>query len=179
MFISKKKNILIILFVILYINTNKINSAEIIDNIKIEEKKFVDWDVTCNEDIMVDDVDCKIHSKFYNDTSSIYIQPNNKVANQVVIMIPSVIENTTVKFKVDKNPIINSDIIETLPAYGVIPFSPNNQKLMFSQLKDGNELYIRFTVRDLKSSGGIKEITVKISLIDMPKILTYYEVKMK
>ena len=169
-----------VVYLILYLFTNYISlySAEIIENISINEKSFGDWTVSCEQDVMMDNVDCKIFTKFYNNTSSVYIQPNNKIANQVVIMIPSVLPNTTVKVKIDKNEIITSDIITNISEYGVIPFSPRKQKTMLSQLKKGNELFIRFSVRDLKSVNGMKEITTKISLFDFQKMLVYYDIKM-
>ena len=153
-------------------------ATEIINNISREEKKFGDWTVSCEEDVMMEDIDCKIFSTFYNDTSSVYIQPNNKIANQVVIMIPSVLENTNVKIKIDKNNIITSDIIDKRSEYGVIPFSPAKQKLMLAELKDGQDMFIRFTVRDLKVAGGMKEITARISLNEFSKLLVYYDIKM-
>lgn len=153
-------------------------AAEIIDNISKEEKKFGDWTVSCEEDVMMENIDCKIFSTFYNDTSSVYIQPNNKIANQVVVMIPSVLENTNVKIKIDKNKIITSDVVDKKSEYGVIPFSPAKQKLMLSQLKNGQDMFIRFTVRDLKVSGGMKEITARISLAEFSKLLVYYDLKM-
>ncbi len=153
-------------------------SAEIIDNILREEKKFGDWTVLCEEDVMMENINCQVFTTFYNDSSSVYIQPNNKIANQVVIMIPSVLENTNVKVKIDKNNLIVSDIIDKRPEYGVIPFSPAKQKLMLSQLKDGQDMFIRFTVRDLKVAGGMKEITARISLTEFSKLLVYYDIKM-
>lgn len=153
-------------------------SAEIIDNILREEKKFGDWTVLCEEDVMMENIDCQVFTTFYNDSSSVYIQPNNKIANQVVIMIPSVLENTNVKVKVDKNNLITSDTVDKRPEYGVIPFSPSKQKLMLSQLRDGQEMFIRFTVRDLKVAGGMKEITARISLTEFSKLLVYYDIKM-
>lgn len=152
-------------------------SAEIIDNIHREEKKFGDWTVLCEEDVMMENINCQVFTTFYNDSSSVYIQPNNKIANQVVIMIPSVLENTNVKVKIDKNNLIVSDIIDKRPEYGVIPFSPAKQKLMLSQLKNGQDMFIRFTVRDLKVAGGMKEITARISLAEFSKLLVYYDIK--
>ena len=49
---------------------------------------------------------------------------------------------------------------------------------MLNQLKNGQEMYIRFTVRDLKVAGGMKEITVKISLTEFSKMLVYYDLKL-
>lgn len=170
-----RKNIFIFIFCLFSFASF---GAEILDNIARESKKFGDWTISCEEDVMIDKVDCKIFSNFYDNTCSIYIQPNNKIANQVVIIIPSVLEKTNVKFKVDRNSLINSDTIYRLPDYGVIPFAPNRQKQMLSQLKSGDNLYIRFTVRDVKAANGTKEITAKISLAEFSKLLVYYDMKM-
>lgn len=167
-----------IYFAILFCFISPSLYGEIIDNIVVEEKKFGDWTVLCEEDVMLENASCKIFTTFYNDTSSVYIQPNNKVANQVVIMIPSALETTNVKIKIDKNFLITSDIIEKRSEYGVIPFSPAKQKMMLMQLKNGQNMYIRFTVRDLKVVGGMKEITAKISLAEFSKLLVYYDLKM-
>lgn len=172
------KTILLFFTIIGLLFFNHLFAAEIIDNISKEDKKFGDWNVSCEEDVMIEKVDCKIFTNFYNESSSIYIQPNNKIANQVVIMIPSVLENTIVKVKIDKNNIIASDNIERRQDYGVIPFSPAKQKQMLTQIKGGQEMFIRFTVRDLKAAGGMKEITAKISLAEFSKLLVYYDIRM-
>jgi len=152
--------------------------VEIIDNILIEEKKFGDWTVFCEEDVMMASINCQIFTTFYNNSSSVYIQPNNRIANQVVLMIPPALENTNVKVKIDKNKLIISDTIDKKFEYGVIPFSPLKQKLMLSQLKTGQDMFIRFTVRDLSVAGGVKEITARISLAEFSKLLVYYDIKM-
>ena len=171
------KKFYIIVFSFLLFNTSF--GAEIIDNISKEEKKFGDWTVLCEEDIMMEKVDCRIFAQFYDNSSSVYIQPNNKVANQVVIIIPSVVENTNVKVRIDDNSLITSDNIEKVQEYGVIPFPPVKQKLMLSQLKAGQNMYIRFTVRDSKVADGTKKITAKISLAEFSKLLVYYDLRMK
>jgi invasion protein IalB len=152
-------------------------AAELIDNISKEEKKFGDWTVTCDEDEMMEKIDCKIFSTFVTEGSSIYIQPNNKVANQVVIIVPLAKEGTNLKFKVDKNDLISSDNIVKNDEYGIIPFSPSKQRTMLSQIKNGQILYIRFTVNDPQAVNGEKEITAKISLAEFPKLLIYYDMK--
>ena len=45
--------------------------AEVIDNITKEEKKFGDWTVLCEKDVMMEDANCKIFTTFYNNTSSV------------------------------------------------------------------------------------------------------------
>lgn len=152
-------------------------SAEIIENISSQEDKFGDWVVACEEDEMMDKINCKIFSQFY-ENSFIYVQPNNKVANQVVIMIPSAKNNTTLKFKVDKDALIVSDNILKSDVYGIIPFPPTKQKMMLNQIKNGENLYLRFTINDPKSVNGEKEMTAKISLAEFSKLLTHYNVKM-
>jgi hypothetical protein len=153
-------------------------AAQIVDNIIREETKFGDWTIACEEDIMMGKIDCRIFSHFYNNTSAIYVQPNNKIANQVVIIIPAALEKTNVKFRVDRKSLIISETMEKSPEFGVIPFTPTKQKQMLTQLKDGENLFIRFTVRDLQVAGGIREITAKISLVEFSKLLVYYESRM-
>jgi hypothetical protein len=164
-------------FLLIFCVFVSIINAEVIDNIVRDEKKFGEWMLICEEDVMFDNISCKISTTFYQNSSMIFIQPNNKIANQVVIMIPSVAENTMIKVKVDKNQVVTSDIIDKKMEYGVIPFSPQKQRLLYSQMIDGEFLLIRFTVRDLREIGGMKDITAKISLIDFGKMITYYNSK--
>ena len=162
---------------IFFISQSYLFSAEVIDNVRNEKRKFIDWVVECNQDMMSDIVNCKAYASFYDNNSFFFIQPNNKIANQVVIIIPSVLENTIVQVKVDKNSVIHSDFTDKSSLYGVIPFSPQKQKMIFDQLKFGKNVYIRFSVKDSKSPKGQKDITAKISLKDFQQILLYYNSK--
>jgi len=175
-FFEFMKNIFFIFFFCVFFSNSF--GAEIVDNVLKEEKKFGDWTIVCQRDVMSDKPTCRIFSSFFNDSASVYIQPNNKVANQVVIIIPSAIEKTKVIVKVDKNNLITSDPIDKKNGFGIVPFSPYRQKLMLSELKTGQDMYIRFTVRDPKVADGIGEITAKISLVEFSKLLVYYDMKM-
>ncbi len=163
--------------ILYFVFSSNLFAAELIDNISKDEKKFGDWTISCEEDEMMEKIDCKIFSTFFNENSSIYIQPNNKVANQVVIIIPSAKEGSTLKFKIDKNELISSDTIVKNDEYGIIPFSPSKQKMMLNQIKNGQIIYIRFTVNDPQAVNREKEITAKISLAEFPKLLIYYDTK--
>ena len=92
-------------------------------------------------------------------------------------MVPTAKNGTTLKFKVDKNALIVSDNIAKNDAYGIIPFSPVNQKAMLNQIKSGENLYLRFTINDPKGLNGEKEMTAKISLAEFSKLLTHYNIK--
>lgn len=168
-----------ILFLAIYLlfSVGQAFSAQVIENIQKEDRVFGDWTVSCEEDIMMEKVSCKIFTTFLNGSSSIYVQPQNKVANQVVVMIPSIAEKTSVKIRIDKNPLIVSNTIEKRAEYGVIPFYPADQQKLLNEMKPGKDLYIRFAISDPKSQSGAREITVKISLMDFIKMLDYYETR--
>lgn len=149
--------------------------AEIIENKVKEEKDFGHWKVICKEDVMMGEISCKAFSKFYNNLATIYIQPHNKIANQVVIIIPTASEGTETKIRIDKNEIIKSRNL-VKDNYGVIPFSSRDQKTMLQQMKNGNEFFVRFSTFD-KETNKNEEITIKISLKEFNEMLTFYDQK--
>jgi len=149
--------------------------AEVIENKVQDERNFGPWQVLCREDVMMANTTCKAFSKFYNNLATVYIQPHNKVANQVVIIIPPVLENTEVKVRIDKNEIIKSRNLSK-DNYGVVPFSSRDQKIMLQQIKNGKEFFIRFTIKGNESDKS-EEVTVKISLAEFNNMLTFYDQK--
>jgi len=152
-------------------------AAEIVDNVQKDRKDFGDWTVVCEEDVMMDKVSCEMFSTFYDGLASIYVQPNNKTANQVVIIIPNAVTSKGVKFRIGKNPTIAAKPIPKPLPYYVIPFSPPQQKLMLEQMKNGSDIFVRFAVADTKNAKNTKDITVKISLAEFQKALSYYNDK--
>jgi hypothetical protein len=151
--------------------------AEIIENQLKEEREFGPWKVLCTEDVMMDRTSCKAFAKFYNGLGTVHIQPHNKIANQVVIIIPPAKLNTETKVRIDKNNLIKSRNL-TANNYGVIPFSNREQKMMLDQMKNGKEFFIRFTTKNSESDKN-NEVTIKISLEEFKKMLTFYDQKVK
>ncbi len=152
-----------------------ISHAEIIDNVIKEIKTFDEWKVACDNDTMMEKIDCKISARFYNNTSSIYVQPENKYSNQVVFIIPQAIPASTVKIRVGTNTIIESQEIKK-EDFGVVPFLNQDRKTLLDQMKDEEEyLYIRFTIKDETSTDGIKYITERIAMSKFKKMLDYYD----
>jgi len=167
------KKFIIIIFFLFFLPYNSF--AEIIENKTTEERNFGDWKVLCKEDVMMDETNCKAFSKFYNNLGTIYIQPHNKIANQVVMMIPPAVLNTEVKVRIDKHEVISSRALSQ-DSYGVVPFSSKDQKTMLQQMKAGKGFFVRFFVED-KGSNKNKEITIKISLAEFTKMLMFYDQK--
>jgi len=149
--------------------------AEIVENIKKEVKEFDDWKVICDNDVMLEEIKCKVSARFYNDTSSIYVQPKNKYTNQVVIIIPPAAPVTKVKIRVGENDVVESQEIKK-EDFGVVPMEDKYRKNLLKQMKmENGYLYIRFVVKDNVNVEGVKEITERISMAKFSQMLEYYE----
>jgi invasion protein IalB len=141
--------------------------AEIID-IQNEEKVFGEWKVFCEVDAMMDLAHCKIASKFYENTAVISIEPTAKFLSQLFIAIPQVRVGTFVKIRIDKNDLILSKTLSTKD-FGLIPLDDAQKNSLYNQMKTGDFLFFRFSVRDSE-----KEVTAKINLKDFRNALAYY-----
>ncbi len=141
--------------------------AEIID-IQNEEKTFGDWKVFCEVDAMMSLAHCKVASKFYENTAAISIEPTAKFFSQLFVIIPQAKIGSFVKIRVDQNDLILSKNIE-VKDFGLIPLDDTQKQNLFSQMKAGDFLYLRFSVRAAE-----KEVTAKISLKDFRAALSYY-----
>lgn len=144
--------------------------AEIIEP-RNEEKSFGDWKVYCEIDDMMNTAHCKIASKFYDNSSVISMQPTNHFANQFFIIIPKIKLGSFAKIRIDKNDLILSKNISKKD-FGLLPIDNSEKNTLFTQMKSGEFLFLRFNVGDSE-----KEITVKLSLQDFNKALNYYNSK--
>lgn len=155
-----------ILFTIFLIAICFNTRAEIID-LRNEEKAFGDWKVFCEIDEMMGISYCKVAAKFYDNASAITIQPLTKSTNQFFIIIPQVQVGNFVKVRVDQNDLILSRNIGARD-FGLIPLDDSQKNSLFTQMKSGEFLFLRFSVRESK-----KEITAKLSLRDFRSALSY------
>ncbi len=140
--------------------------AEVID-LRNEEKIFGDWKVFCETDEMMAMSHCKIAAKFYDNASAITIQPIAKSTNQFFIIIPQVQISSFVQIRVDQNELILSRNV-TDRDFGLVPLEDAQKNSLFTQMKNGEFLFLRFSVRDSE-----KDITVKLSLRDFRSALSY------
>lgn len=136
-----------------------------------EEKEFGDWKVYCEIDDMMSTSHCKIASKFYDNSSVISLQPTNHFANQFFIIIPKIKLGSFAKIRVDKNDLILSKNISAKD-FGLLPIDNSEKNALFTQMKNGEFLFLRFNVADSE-----KEVTIKLSLHDFMKALNYYNNK--
>lgn len=141
--------------------------GEIID-VQNEEKTFGDWKVFCEIDAMMDIAHCKVGSKFYENTAVISIEPTVKFLGQLFVIIPQVQVGSFVKLRVDQNDLILSKTIG-VKDFGLIPLDDTQKQTLYHQMKNGDFLFLRFSVR-----GSEKEVTAKISLKDFRSALSYY-----
>ena len=157
------------IFLILFLQLTSFNlaHAEIID-IQKEEKKFGDWKVYCETDVMMDNSHCKIASKFFDSSSAITIEPTPKFYNQLFIVLPQVRVGTFVTIRVDHNDLIFSDNAKAND-FGLIQLDDTKKTEFYRQLKTGDFLFLRFNVK-----ASEKEVTAKINLKDFRSALSYY-----
>jgi len=166
-----KKFFVIIFFIISNIVIYKnIAQAEIIE-LRNEEKTFGDWKVYCEIDDMMSSAHCKIASRFYDNSSVISLQPTNHFANEFFIIIPKIKIGTFAKIRIDKNDLILSQNA-TQKEFGLVPISSQQKNTLYSQMKSGELLFLRFNINN-----SDKEITVKLNLKDFNKALEYYSSK--
>ncbi len=141
--------------------------AEIID-IQTEEKNFGDWKVFCETDAMMDISHCKIATKFYENSAAISVEPTAKFYSQFFIIIPQIKLGSFVKIRVDQNDLTLSQNVN-VKDFGLIPLDETQKQNLFQQMKAGDFLYLRFSLR-----ASEKEVTAKINLRDFRNALVYY-----
>jgi hypothetical protein len=141
-------------------------SAEIID-LRNEEKVFGDWKVFCEIDEMMGTSHCKIAAKFFDNASSISIQPLTRSANQLFLIIPQIQIGSFVQIRVDQNDLIFSKNISD-KNFGMIPLDENQKNSLLNQMKSGEFLFMRFNVKNSE-----KELTAKLNLRDFRSALSY------
>jgi hypothetical protein len=96
------------------------------------------------------------------------LQPTNHFANEFFIIIPKIKIGTFAKIRVDKNDLILSNNASQ-KEFGLVPINEQQKNTLFSQMKNGEYLFLRFNVNNSE-----KEITAKLNLKDFTKALEYY-----
>lgn len=148
--------------------TNSLN-AEIIKNEDVNTQKFGVWNVSCKEDQMLDEVECKIFAEI-TEQSIIFLNPLNK-ENMITIISKDIMPNSKMLVKIDKNQLFNS-LEYRGNEFGNIDFLIDDKINIFNDIQNGQSLFFRFFI------ANSKEITVKLSLKDLQKALNYFNSKM-
>jgi hypothetical protein len=169
-FFDMKKKFFMTVILCYFGLSSQISQAEIIE-LRNEEKSFGEWKVYCEIDDMMNNAHCKIASKFYDNSSVISMQPTNNFANEFFIIIPAIKLGSFAKIRVDKNDLILSGNA-TAKQFGLLELNDHQKQILFNQMKNGENLYLRFNV-----AGTDREITTKLDLKDFTRAMSYYSSK--
>lgn len=164
----KKITFFLALIILLNLDSAK---AEIIENKKVLNKSFDVWNVSCEDDEMLNDINCRLFVEITGGTV-FFVNPLS-IENPVLVSSEDSFFNKKMYIKIDGNRLISSLPI-TGNRYSIVNFNQSDLKLISNQIKTGKYLYIRFTIKDITSPNGFKEITAKISLAEFQKALTYH-----
>ncbi len=154
------------LFIITVFTFNYNLKAEIV-NLQKDDKKFGDFKVFCEKDVMMNATHCQIGAKFFDNASSFTIEPNKVGFNQLMIVIPSIKLGGFVQIRIDQNDLIFSKIAKQ-NNFGLIEIEDNDKISLFKQMKTGDFLFFRFKIKE-----SDKEITTKLNLNDFRSALNY------
>lgn len=159
----------IIFLILLIINFS--SKAEIIENRKIINKSFDVWNVSCEDDEMLNYVRCRLFAEITEKTT-FFVNPQSN-NNKILIVSEDGYYDRRFFIKIDDNGLITSNDF-TVNKYNIVNFSPKDIKNMYNQLQKGITMYLRFTIKDNTSVNGFREITAKLSLTEFQKALIYF-----
>jgi hypothetical protein len=145
--------------------------AEIIDNEKIIQKKFDIWAVSCEDDEMFYKIRCRMFVEVTNGTT-IFVNPNS-ISNKLLFVSTDAYPDTKAYVKVDNGKLYESDVIAQ-NKYNFIRFQTPSIKELYELMRTGEYFFIRFTIKDILSTNGYKEITAKISLAEFQKAFVFF-----
>ncbi|MBR2140786.1 MAG: hypothetical protein IJ853_00310 [Rickettsiales bacterium] len=157
-----------LLLLILFATTAK---AEIIENKKIINKSFDIWNISCEDDEMLNDIRCRLFVEITEKTT-LFINPLSN-DNKILIVSADGYYDRKFYIKIDNNKLIESQVFSN-NKYNMVNFAQADINSIYSQLQRGQHFYIRFTIRDNSSANGFKEITAKFPLAEFQKSLIYF-----
>lgn len=155
-----------LLFFIIFIPCS---NGEIINNKKIINKDVDIWRISCKEDEMLNDIECRLFLEITEGTT-LFINPKT---NKILLVSTDGYYNKRFFVRVDNNKLIKSKPFIN-NKYNIVDFENSDTSEIFSQIMQGQKFYIRFTIKDNLSVNGFKEITAKFYLAEFQKALVYY-----
>jgi hypothetical protein len=146
--------------------------ALIIENKKVVNREFDIWRVSCQDDEMLSEISCRLFVEV-TDGTTLFVNPHSS-DNPILLTSKDGYHESKYFIKLDKNELITSRPLAG-SRYGIVNFSPEDLQSIYRQIKEGQNFYIRFTIRDITSPNGYKEITAKFSLAEFHRALNYFE----
>lgn len=165
-------NMLVIRFLFFFlILCNNVFSAEIIENKKIYNKTFDVWNISCEDDEMLSEIQCRLFVEITANTT-LFINPMSN-DNKILLVSKDGYYERRFFIKIDNNKLFESKQY-TNNKYSIVSFDQSSINSIYSQLKNGQHFYLRFTIKDNSSVNGFKEITAKFPLAEFQKALVYF-----
>ena len=154
--------------------TKNVFSAEIIENKKIIDKTFGNWQVSCEDDVMLSTIRCKLFAEIMPDTF-LFVTPDNLFDNQILVVSGNILYNTRMMLKVDYNKLVQSKNYNS-NQYKILIFDIKDKNRIFDEMVKGEFLYIRFSVAndDKSAISDKKEVTVRLTLTELGSAIKFY-----
>ena len=159
----------VVFFILLIINFS--SHAEIIENRKIITKSFDVWNVSCEDDEMLNYVRCRLFAEITEKTT-FFVNPQSN-NNKILIVSEDGYYDRRFFVKIDSNGLITSNNF-VVNKYNMVNFNQKDINNIYNQLQNSMNMYLRFTIKDNTSVNGFKEITAKVSLVEFQKALAYF-----
>ena len=138
------------IFLVFFIQQAK---AEIIENEKIFNKTFDIWNISCEDDEMLNDIRCRLFVEITAHTT-LFINPQSN-ENKILLISNDGYYDRKFFIKIDNNKLIESQIFAN-NKYGIVNFSQNDINTIYSQLMKGQNFYIRLKI--IRLLMGLKKL---------------------
>lgn len=146
-------------------------NAEIIENRRVIGKEFDVWNVSCEDDEMLNYIRCRLFVEITEGTT-LFVNPQSET-NPILLVSNDGFFDRRFFVKIDSNKLVTSSTF-TNNKYGIVDFNIADLKNIYNKIQTGNFIYVRFTIKDNSSVNGFKEITAKISLTEFQRALVYF-----
>ena len=145
--------------------------AEIIENRKIVNKNFGIWNVSCEDDEMLNYIRCRLFAEITEKTT-LFVNPQSN-NNKILIVSEDGYYDRRFFIKIDGNGLITSNNF-AINKYNLVSFNQKDINKIYDQIQNSMNMYLRFTIKDNTSVNGFREITAKVSLVEFQRALAYF-----
>jgi hypothetical protein len=145
--------------------------GEVIANRKIDNHIFGLWKVSCEDDEMLEQIRCVL---FCRPTIETLLVINPYHHKPLLLLSGDSYIPGDFFLRVDNQDLVVSKGLRD-ERYKIINFAEKDIITLLQQLQHGNNLYLRFRLKDMALAEGFREVTSKLPLKEFQKALLYYQ----